>query len=367
MGRAMLIICAGVLLGLGYIGFGTSQQSRQIAVSNAGYADDVIAKNAARTAIHQAMNELHKDESWKDDKTESNPWIQEIENAEVHLYFETVYQETDPDRQYESDTLRVVSTAHYQDPVTDEQKSRTVINVYGTSAIDEFVQSFRGATALATENIDVDIPGPAAVSGSDASGNCGERPAFVLTSEAIKSDLESDLENMEAEGDIEVDSLLDYRPTRELIERLRDHEGVTFLEGTYEGDMGTASDPDVFFVESPSQISSDLDDGYGILIFSEDGEIAMEDSTGEKIPVAENFTFNGLNIFDNADELSGENIPSVNGSILFMNDDGPFDDTALTLNENLLWQYDCEAEKYVKMAAAKFVPYSRYRLIASYE
>jgi len=39
MGRAMLIICAGVLISLGFVQLGTTQQGHRITENNVGYAE----------------------------------------------------------------------------------------------------------------------------------------------------------------------------------------------------------------------------------------------------------------------------------------------------------------------------------------
>lgn len=369
MGRAVLIICTGVLVTLGYVGLGALQQGREVAVSNISYVDRLRAKNAAQTAIQMAMAEINNDDTWKDDKTKESPWINNIGNSEVQLYVETIYEETAPDKFFEPDTIKVISTASYRDSKSEELSSTRVMAVYVTSAIGEFIQPFNGAIAVTAENINIssDGSGTATISGIDMTGQCVDKPALSTSNEPLISKVEENTPPFEIEGELKWISDLDFTSTKELVNRLETQEEVTFIRNDYYGDLGTETDPGVFFVDNSATIHEDVEQGYGILIIRKGGNLALEDSAGNSIPVGENLTFNGLGIFEDAYEFDVQKVPSFNGTLLFEETEHKLKNLEVKLTGNIRIQYDCTAENYAKQAAAELLPFKRYRRISTFE
>ncbi len=56
MGRAMIIICSGVLLSLGIIGMSTAEMGSLLTQGTTSYAHRTSATNAAHTGIQIAMD-----------------------------------------------------------------------------------------------------------------------------------------------------------------------------------------------------------------------------------------------------------------------------------------------------------------------
>lgn len=366
MGRATLIICTGVIVMVGYIGLGSLQQSGQIIGSNVSYAERLGAKNAARTVIQMAMDEMNNDPNWHDDKTENNPWVKKIDDTEVRLYVDVVYEEEDSTKFYEPDTLRLVSTARYLDSNTETYHSTKIIGVYVTTAINEMIESFKGALAIVANNVKAASSGPATVSASDTTG-CPDVPAVTVANDTLLSKMEELSGSINLEGEITLDPSLSYTSFEQLINRLENLNGVTFLKSTHTDDIGTEEDPGVFFVEQPSTINNSLEQGYGIMVIRSDGSLAMEDSAGNPISVGENFTFNGLGIFEDAYDLEGTYAPAVNGTVVIGQSDNYLKDISIDLNGYIRLQYDCSAEHYAKTAAAGLLPFKRYRRISTFE
>lgn len=352
----MLIIVAGVLVMMGYMGIGTSQQGKRITEKNAGYAEYVHAKNAAQTAIQIAMNNINADPDWDDNNaTETSPWQPTIEDASISLFIESLTSGTKG--LLEKDTIRIVSRANYFD------ESAEVISVYQKWAL-HYVPKFTSAITFATSNYNFLMDGSATVSGNDLSGQCGDKPGIETTNDSDSAMVANNggASYIDGTPQVTVDSDLSYSPVDDLIARLETMPGVKHLSGEYKGDMGTETDPGVFFVDDPTNLTGGLNDGYGILVVRTDGELQYDGS----LEIAGNFTFNGLVVFENAWNFDGEGTPTVHGNVLVGNtsNTSPLD---ANLTGNIHIQYDCAGETYAQMAAANLLKQNRYKRMTTFE
>lgn len=365
MGRAMLIICAGVLISLGFVSMGTSEQGKRIIKNNAGYAEFVQAKNRAHTAIQMAFQEMNKDAGWAKDHDKDNPWTPEVEGQTVELYVDYYH---DSPAFFDIDSLRIYSSTQYGD---DLAKSADIVSVYTKNEI-EMVPEFEGALTLASQYTKVSTNGSASINGNNAS--CPEnKPGLVANNDDAYYDAVNGTEQLQdkdaIEGDpaIGLNTSIKYDPTDELIARLAELSDVTHITGSYKGDMGTEDHPGVFFVEDEAKLTGGISEGYGIMVVRTEGELTIEED-GTILDLAGNFQFNGLVIFENAYSLDGKGTPTINGSVLIGNtEDYNGQDLNIDLNGNIHFQYDCMGEKYANQAAAMAFQQSRYRRIVTFE
>lgn len=382
MGRAMIIICAGVLVSIGYVGFGNSQQLKQVIGSNASYAEEQKAKNAANTVIQMAMREMDLDETWRDNHySEGTAWVKTVDDSEVHLWVDVIYEETA--NTFDPDTIQVFSKAYYFDPVSEKQQTKKLINTYLTSAIDEYVPDFKGGLTFATKNVNFTAGGSASISGTDSAGSCmGDEPGVVVPNDSTGAAIKNELDKIDVTGSSKwkTDPKLDYEPTDEMIARLKESGNYTQVSGSYKDAMGTATDPGVFFVEGDAKLSGGIEEGYGILVIRSGGNMEYDSTyvNGDDFSVAGNFTFNGLIVFENAYNFDGKGTPTINGNVL-VGHTQEYMDTCLEtntqeqcnidvdINGNIHMQYDCDGENYAKKAAANAIGYKRYVRISTFE
>lgn len=365
MGRAMLIICAGVLISLGFVGAGTKEQGQRITSNNVGYAEFIQAKNRAHTAIQMAFQEMNKDADWAKDHDADNPWYPEVDGQTVTLFVDYFH---DNPAFFGVDSIRVYSSTPYG---TGLSKVADIESVYTRNEID-MVPEFEGAITLASEYTKVSTNGSASINGNNNS--CSEnKPGIVANNPDAYYDADSgtqQLQNKDAiEGDppLKLDTSIQYDPTDELIARLAELSNVTKITGNYKGSMGTQDNPGVFFVEEEAKLTGGIDDGYGIMVVRTNGSLTLEED-GTIIDLAGNFTFNGLIIFENAYNLDGKGTPTINGSVLIGNtDDYSGKDLEIDLNGNIHFQYDCKGEDYANQAAAIAFQQARYRRIVTFE
>lgn len=372
MGRAMLIICAAALIGLGIVGLGTANQGNLLTEKSAEYANEMTAKNAAHTAVQMAMQNINKDPDWvKNHDSEAEAWVEpDISGAKTTLYLEPL-NDTENNDYWKVDSLRMVSKAEVYEE-SDNPFEATVTSLYLKEPFSTLVPPFGGAVQLPTGYGNLDTKGNShSISGNDQ--DCGEsKPPITVHSQTTKDDIEN--EGVNFDGEVEVDTTLNYQPTDELVKRLENSNNATTIgtagqKTTYGGSLGTADEPGVFFVEGEVKLTGGADEGFGILVVKNEAfmEYQHPDSTNS-VSIGGNFTFNGLIIFENADAFKSGGTPDVNGSVL-VGDTNLEDDTDIdiTFSGNSSIKYSCKGEDYAKMAASNTVAQNKYTRIVTFE
>jgi hypothetical protein len=362
MGRAMLIFCAAALIAIGFINMTTSKKGLSLVEQNVNYADFIMAKNAAHTAIQISMQKINKDDTWADTHNEGNPWKTTINERDVELY--TVHNPS-PDF-WEPDELRMISNARHNDITVQ------VISQYLKEPFSALVPEFKGALQLPTEIGEFNVDGNAyGINGTPPPAhNCPEvKPAVAVHAETTKEKVDDAVEqHNQVDGDIIVDHSLSYEPTDELIERLYNSGNAITVTPEYGDQLGTSDNPGVFFIEGDVKLTGRQSEGYGIMVIRSGGNIEYEGDDGASLEVAGNFEFNGLIIFENAYDFDGRGTPTINGSVLVGNtpdyDGEPID---IDLGGNININYDCKGEDYARQAAALAVEQYKYTRIVTSE
>lgn len=361
MGRAMLIICAGVLLSLGFVALNTSSTGMMIVEKNVDYAEYTMAKNAAHTAIQIVMQEINKDNNWPNNHDINNPWITTVQDRDIALYTD-YYQSPN---YWDPDSLWLYSNADYLDDLVQ------VRALYLKQPFSSLVPDFEGSLTVAADPslFNFTMSGSSSINGNSPSDySCEDKPA-ITTIPGAAGNFSSAEGSSAVEGNPQISENpdLSYQPTDELIARLANTDGVEYISGNYKGTLGTQESPGVFFVENSARLTGGIEEGYGILVVRTSGSLEYEGEDGSTLDVAGNFEFNGLVIFENAYNFTGRGTPTINGSVLVGHTEdfegAPID---IDINGNIHLQYDCRGEDYARMAAANAVKQNKYtRIVAS--
>lgn len=374
MGRAMLIICAGVLISHGIMGLAASRHGLELTKKNITYADYTMAKNAAHTAIQMAMQEINKDQEnkgednyWPKFHNETNPWHNVINARNVHVYAK--YSEYPDELFFEEEPLRMFAVAEH------ENLTVKVISQYLMQPFSALVPDFEGALGIPAPATSYTFSsnGNAHINGTSASPCRDEENSSVPPLKTSDIGHHANLDDFKSDTDkkLEEDKGFIYEPTDELIQRLSNTDGVTYINANFNKSMGSPNSPGVFFVEnSDARITGTVREGWGILVIRTSGEVMIEEN-GTTLHMGGNFTFNGLVIFENADAFSGAGTPTVNGSVLVGNpaydsEDSPIQ-TDINIRGNIEINYDCRGADYAKMAAANAVKQNKYTRIVTTE
>ncbi|MDX1586683.1 MAG: hypothetical protein R3222_08060 [Balneolaceae bacterium] len=358
MGRALLIICSGLFVMLGYVGINTSNQTAALTRTNVDYASEVKSKNLAQTAIQISMNEINNDPTWMDNHySQGTAASYQIDGGEASVYVE-VMSETNPTIGLNEKQIRIISEADYN------EKSSRVVSVYKKTQL-HFVPEFRSALTIATDQFTMSSGGNANINGSDQSGMCSDQPGILTQSSSDSSTVATATSgNSDITGNPKVDNdtTLSYKPLDQLIARLENMDGVQHISGNYKGEMGDSTDPGVFFIDDPANLTGGISEGYGIMVIRSDGELEYDGS----LDIAGNFTFNGLVIFENAWNLDGKGTPTINGSVLVGNTKETYD-LDVDLGGNINLNYNCYAQNYAQKASASLIKQNKYVRITTYE
>lgn len=356
MGRAMIILCLGLLIALGYTFIGTNNQVKRITASNAGYANLMQAKNSAQFAIQVAINNINEDPNWSENyNSEQTAWIDSLLGAETSLWIENVSQTTN-DSGLQEETFRINATANYNG------EEASVKTLYKKSEL-HFVPEFKSVISFSTDNFTFLMADSATLSGSDPMGSCSDMPGIITTSAADSSQIAGN-NNGQIQGSpaIKVDEDASYTSFSELVSYLDEMPDVIHLPGSYTGSLGDSTSPGVYFVDSPVNIKSDISEGFGILVVREDGRLYYKGNTD----IADKLTFNGLVIFEDAMDFKADHTPSISGSVVIGNT-GPAPTLDVVLDGSIKIAYDCNAPKYARKASALIFDQDGFRRIVTFE
>lgn len=379
MGRAMLIICAGVLVSLGIVSISTSNQGKMITQNTVSYAEYTMAKNAAHTGIQMATQLINKDEDWPmTHKSEETAWVTTVQGLEVRLHTNFIGGNFWEDLSETWEDKKEDKIWFYSRAQLGEEFGNRIVEVrshYKKRPFYELVPDFAGALQLPTDVGDFDVDGNAhEINGiPPPSHGCPDtKPPIAVNSEETKTKLESEDLQKESgdfgDGDIIVDSELDYEPTDELIERLKNSGNAITVNSEFSGTLGSSDDPGIFFIDGSVKLTGQQSEGFGIMIIQNESYMEYEDEDGNTLDIRGNFEFNGLVIFENAFAFNGRGTPTINGSVLIGetadNTGTPID---IDLGGNIAINYTCMGERYAKQAADQAVQQNKYTLLTSTE
>lgn len=365
MGRAMLIICSAALISLGIIGMSTAEMGQLLAQTNVNYAYETTVKNAAHTGIQIAMQEISEDEEdteWIKTYSSADPFMPNIDKPvdELLIYAECL-NNCDDNEYFDTDSVRIVGEAKlYHGTKTTSAK---VTSVYLMSKFASLVPDFTGALQFPTGYKSLNADGNAHEINGKAEHCEEDKPPITVGDDDTKKDLDNN-GDLNLDGDVAVDENLDYEPTDELIRRLEDQ--ATVVNSDYSENLGTADDPGVFFVDGNVKLTGQQSEGYGIMVIRNTADMEYLDEDGNTLEIRGNFEFNGLVIFENAELFDGRGTPTINGSVLVGDTEGD-PDIDLNIGGNIEINYDCEGEKYSKVAANNLVDQNKYNRVVTYE
>jgi|SRR5690554_319484 len=371
MGRAMLIFSAGAVIVLGIIQVGIQSQRSAISQNSIVTANNVEIRNKAYTAVQLAMERINTSNgSWHPQK--NSPWIEAIAGDSISLYY-TVHPPSTPGvgafAYLDEDTVVIHAKSWYSSN-NNQRKEIEIITSYKKSAM-HFVPEFKSAMSFATDDFTLSAGGNSHISGNDESGQCGgDRPAVTTISERKAQEVANSVGSEHLSSDstnVAFDSNLSYQPVDELIARLAESQNTRYIQGNYKGDLGSETNPGVFFVENNAKLTGGISEGFGILVVRNNGFLGYE-LEGVELDIGGNFKFNGLVVFEDAYNLKGRGTPRINGSVLVgKKDENTSNIIDVDLSGNLRIQYNCDAEKYAQVASAKELKQNRYKHVSTYE
>ena len=342
MGRAMLIIVSGLLVALGYTFMGMSTNRSMLTEQSVDRATKFMSRNLAHTGVQLAIGEFENDNSWRGPKTIT------LEDGQVDISIREVTPNT---------IIEITSEANFN------QINHTIISTYDISQQQSLVPAFSSTLGITTDNFNFFLGGSTNISGYDDSGQCADAPGVQVTSQSGKNTVGNNSRiDGTPEDQAEINSSISYAPYATLVQRLAQQPGVQRISGNYKGNLGTRTNPGIFFIEDRTKLTGGIKEGFGVMVVRSGGELNLDG----QLDIAGNFTFNGLVIFENAWKMNARGTPTINGSIVVGNTEESNID--IDINGNVQLQYDCTAKQYADLAVDEQLDGNRtYRQVSIYE
>jgi hypothetical protein len=356
MGRAMLIIVGGLLLSIGITKQGQLGTIFQMTNHSTKYAEVIQANNIANSAIELAVHGLMQNSDWR---TGTTPWSVDLDEGHAEVYITDVPAE---------DLIRVRSTGF----VNGERRTVTVL--FDHKDI-HFVPLFDAAISIKTNLFDFHVNGEATeIDGTSPEEGCDPVPGVMVTDNDSYDKVDEYESVIYGDPQIGVDEDGSFDEANKLISMLEHAPGTQYLpSGNYNGGLGTADNPGVYFVENQTTISGNTE-GYGILVVRRGAEILVEGEDevieGEdgQLSVRGTFEFTGLVIFENAFNLEASGTPTINGSVFIGASDTWEDNIDILIQGTPKFKYSCAAQLYAQQAAAQVIEYGKqYIPLSVYE
>jgi len=351
MGRAMLIIVAGVLISLGITQTSVFGGLNNLASHSANYAEAAQAQNIAYMGSEMAIRAMLDDPDWRNGQRTFN-----VDGGQASVGVE----ETGT-----GDQIRLVSVGRFNG---ETQRLSLLLDESENSLVPR-INSALGLYMDNASDYSFGISGGGnnkgqIIDGRDASGQCEDLPGVMATdSDVYKngSDLDGESDNITGDSKFGFDPDMDFNDVVTLIEAL--HSGTSGVDYTNlqnnvdQDDFGDINpetgipNPGVFVVDNTTAKIKGNTVGSGILIVRSSGNVDVE--VEADLQTAGTPEFHGLVIFENAFALSSSGAVEIFGSVLVgkSNENAPKFD--IQFNGKAKLQYDCRAQQYADMAASR--------------
>lgn len=362
MGRALLITLAAILVALSYTFFSMSGQGKSMTTRNVNTYSGLKAKNTAHTGIQLAIEEYNNRKSDGDSTNdEFTDYTITIEQTDLTL---TLVESNELINGDSTAVITVTSHANYNG------SEHEIEATFDISENQSLVPDFISAISVANGNVDFNMGNNSStINGIDNTGDCQvEAPGITMPTENGVAEVESSdgyaKGNIIGNPSVKMDNTsLDFSELSDLIEILSQQPKSQHLNGgTWNNDLGTATDPGIFIVENPTKIQGN-GTGYGILVIRSGGDLELEGD----LDLRGTFEFNGLVIFENAYNFDSAGTPDINGSVIFGVSDGNNTPTTIDIRGTVNYQFDCDAKKYADGAVNSTLNTTLYQLLSIYE
>lgn len=326
MGRAMLFIVMGLMVAVGYTLNGINTQKQTMTTRTVSMYNKSAAQNLAHTGIQMAIQEYNSDNNWSGDNFEHN-------NGTVDL---TLTAFINAGTEY----IRIKSNAAINGT------EHRIIATYDVSQKEQLIPTFNTGLGIFTDDFTFSLGGSANANGNDQTGQCADVPGVLVksligqTKVGFNSRIDGNPDDVAG-----ISTSTDYDAYANLVSRLATQPGVTHLSGNYKGNMGTETNPSIFFIDEYTKLSGGISEGYGIMVVRQGGSLGLESG----LDISGNFTFNGLIIFENAYSMDAKDTPTINGSVIVGSTDNNTID--IDISGNVVLQHDCTAQQYADVAA----------------
>lgn len=348
MGRALLIMASGLIAIYSITILAMQKQGGSTERINAESAGVVQARNIAHAATDLALQKLESDKNWR---TNGTPWQVSLDNgtAEVSVV------------DYSTKKVKITAVGN-----TNGESSQVV--TIAKEGINSLIPKIYAALGIyLPNNVSYNGGGSYQIDGNDESGNVAPLPGVSVTSADIKNVITNDSPGSHITGEggspsIDVNSSMTFDEANALIAQLENQPGtVTITDSNYQGDLGTADNPGVFFIDSQVKITGNTT-GYGIMVVRDNGALDLSGT----LETAGTLDFHGLILFQDGWAFTGKGTSIIHGGML-LGGSQYYQSTTVDLRGTVDIKYNSNSLNYANMAIAQVLNKYLFTKVSVYE
>lgn len=348
MGRAMLIIVAGVLISLGITQTSVFGGLNNLAGHSANYAEATQAQNIAYMGTEFAIQRMIDEPTWRNGEESFT-----VGGGEVAVSVE----ETGTDSQ-----IRLVSIGRFAGEI---QQISLLLEESENSPVPTFFAALGLMFEHKWELDKFNISGGGSYKdrgnfdGTDMSGTCPDVPGVAVMNDDVKSHegLQDHESHFGGNPPLGVNSDMNFDDISKLIDGLVSiATPENYLNGDVDQDKFGPLDengvpaPNLYIVDNTKAEIKGGAVGSGILLVRSSGEVDVE--LEAELTLKGNPEFHGLVIFENAFALDSRGAVEIFGSVLVGKTNAGAKPFNIDFRGTGRIKYDCEAQKYADMAAS---------------
>lgn len=311
MGRAMLLLCSGLIIVFGVVQMSLNAKQQSMATFNVAYANTLNARNTSNSGMERAINRIMDDPTWR---TDAGPWTIEFGNWPVVITSE----DNSTDSTLAANEVRITATC-----VINGQTEQSIAVLQRGAGLP--IPTVEGAMGIFTDNLDLSVSGSAfLITGNDTNpdGSAGGEsplPGMSVSSLAAYTEILSSLnasQQSKVQGSggtpaVQLDPTMDNDALQDFFDSIIANPDEYYAgnhTASGEGSLGTPEDPKIIVVDGTLSVTNAT--GAGILVITESGAL---DARG-------NFdNYQGLILIQGSADMTRGNI-NIYGAMMFGGD-----------------------------------------------
>lgn len=274
MGRAMLLLCSGLIIVFGVVQMSLNAKQQSMATFNVAYANSINARNTSNSGMERAINRIMDDPAWR---TDAGPWT--VQFGDWPVVITSVDNSTDPS--LGANEVRITAICEINGAV--EQSIALLQRGEGIP-----IPEVEGAMGVFTENLNFSVSGSAfLITGNDTNpngtaGSGAPLPGMTVSSLAAYTEIMTSLNpaqrnRVQGSGGtpaVSLDPTMDEDALQAFFDAIianpdEYYAGNHTASGA--GSLGTPENPKIIVVDGSLEVRNAT--GAGILIITESGSL----------------------------------------------------------------------------------------------
>ncbi len=308
MGRAMLLLCSGLIIVFGVVQMSLNAKQQSMATFNVDYANSLNARNTSNAGMERAINRIMNNPNWR---TDAGPWT--VQFGDWPVVITSVDNSTDPS--LGANEVRITATCEING--VTEQSIAVLQRGVGLP-----LPTVEGAMGIFTDNLDLTVSGSSfLITGNDTNpnGTAGDEPplpgmsvsslaAYLEIMSSLNATQKNRVQGSGGTPSVQLDPSMDADALQAFFDAIISNP-TEYYPGNYTasgaGSLGSPENPKIIVVDGTLSVTNAT--GAGILVITETGIL---DARG-------NFdNYQGLILIQGSADMTRGNI-NIHGAMMF--------------------------------------------------